>query len=115
MTGRHGPERGDERADHRRQGSRGGRPTGFDRTRYARGDEVERTMNQLKNYRAPAACSARGAVSAMAPLPRSGSGSAADPPGSPQPKSLGTRASVHREYAWRSWGVNAGSVIRYCR
>ncbi|MFF4219465.1 IS5 family transposase [Streptomyces nondiastaticus] len=48
------PERRDQRANRQRRGSRGGRPTGFDRTRYARRTEVERTVNVLKGFRAVA-------------------------------------------------------------
>lgn len=46
------PERRDQRANRQRRGSRGGRPTGFDRPRYARRNEVERTINALKGFRA---------------------------------------------------------------
>ncbi|GGR52221.1 IS5 family transposase [Streptomyces netropsis] len=42
------PERRDQRANRQRRGSRGGRPSGFDQTRYARRNEVERTINALK-------------------------------------------------------------------
>ncbi|RMI27959.1 IS5/IS1182 family transposase, partial [Streptomyces triticirhizae] len=38
----------------KRRGSRGGRPTGFDKTIYKRRNEVERTINALKNFRAVA-------------------------------------------------------------
>ncbi|SCE47455.1 Transposase DDE domain-containing protein [Streptomyces sp. SolWspMP-5a-2] len=38
----------------RRKGSNGGRPAGFDRDRYRRRNEVERTVNRLKNSRAVA-------------------------------------------------------------
>ncbi|MEU3123268.1 transposase, partial [Streptomyces albidoflavus] len=38
----------------RRRGSAGGRPTGFDRDHYRRRNEVERTINRLKNSRAVA-------------------------------------------------------------
>ncbi|MFG2224500.1 IS5 family transposase [Streptomyces sp. NPDC048644] len=48
------PERRDQRAHRRRRGSAGGRPTGFDRERYARRNEVERTVNALKGFRAVA-------------------------------------------------------------
>lgn len=48
------PERRDERVHRRNRGSRGGRPAGFDQARYARRNEVERTINALKNYRAVA-------------------------------------------------------------
>jgi transposase len=46
------PEPRDQRANRRRRGSRGGRPTGFDKTAYRRRNEVERTINRLKNFRA---------------------------------------------------------------
>ncbi|TGN75828.1 IS5 family transposase [Streptomyces bauhiniae] len=48
------PEPKDQRSNHRRRGSAGGRPTGFDRDPYRRRNEVERTINQLKNSRAVA-------------------------------------------------------------
>lgn len=48
------PERRDQRAHRRRLSSRGGRPAGFDRARYARRNEVERTINALKGFRAVA-------------------------------------------------------------
>ncbi|MEU7018972.1 IS5 family transposase [Streptomyces sp. NPDC046385] len=48
------PERRDQRANRRRRGSRGGRPTAFDRSRYARRNEVERCINVLKGSRAVA-------------------------------------------------------------
>ncbi len=48
------PEPKDQRANRRRRGSAGGRPTGFDRERYRRRNEVERTINRLKNSRAVA-------------------------------------------------------------
>jgi transposase len=44
----------DQRAHRKRRGSRGGRPTGFDRESYKRRNEVERTINRLKNSRAVA-------------------------------------------------------------
>ena len=37
----------DQRANCRRRGSQGGRPTGFDKTIYRRRNEVERTINRL--------------------------------------------------------------------
>ncbi|GAA1180851.1 hypothetical protein GCM10009654_42560 [Streptomyces hebeiensis] len=37
-----------------RRGSKGGRPAGFDKTIYQRRNEVERTINALKNSRAVA-------------------------------------------------------------
>lgn len=46
------PERRDQRANRRRRGSRGGRPTAFDQSRYARRNEVERCINALKGSRA---------------------------------------------------------------
>ncbi|GGU75079.1 IS5 family transposase [Streptomyces albospinus] len=48
------PERRDQRANRQRRGSRGGRPTGFDRARCSRRNEVERTINALKGFRAVA-------------------------------------------------------------
>ncbi|MFJ4343666.1 IS5 family transposase [Streptomyces sp. NPDC088915] len=46
------PEPKDQRANRRRRGSAGGRPAGFDRDRYRHRNEVERTINRLKNSRA---------------------------------------------------------------
>ncbi|GGW56888.1 hypothetical protein GCM10010503_37660 [Streptomyces lucensis JCM 4490] len=46
------PQGDQRRANRQRRGSRGGRPTGFDRPRYARRNEVERTINALKGFRA---------------------------------------------------------------
>jgi transposase len=48
------PEPKDQRANRRRRGSKGGRPTGFDKEMYQRRNEVERTINQLKHSRAVA-------------------------------------------------------------
>ncbi|MFJ8271504.1 IS5 family transposase [Streptomyces sp. NPDC094154] len=48
------PEPKDQQANRRRQGSAGDRPTGFDRDIYKRRNEVERTINRLKNSRAVA-------------------------------------------------------------
>ncbi|MGD3107743.1 IS5 family transposase [Streptomyces sp. YGL11-2] len=48
------PEPGNQRANRKRRGSRGGRPTGFDKTIYKRRNEVERTINALKGFRAVA-------------------------------------------------------------
>ncbi|WP_405666203.1 IS5 family transposase [Streptomyces sp. NBC_00055] len=48
------PEPKDQRAHRQRRGSRGGRPTGFDKEIYRRRNEVERTINRLKNFRAVA-------------------------------------------------------------
>ncbi|WP_073919298.1 IS5 family transposase [Streptomyces sp. CB02009] len=48
------PEPRDQRANRRRRGSRGGRPTGFDPRIYRRRNEVERTINRLKSFRAVA-------------------------------------------------------------
>jgi transposase len=48
------PEPANQRANRQRRGSSGGRPAGFDRARYARRNEVERTINALKNSRAVA-------------------------------------------------------------
>lgn len=46
------PEPKDQRANRKRRGSKGGRPTGFDSAIYKRRNEVERTINRLKNSRA---------------------------------------------------------------
>jgi transposase len=46
------PEPRGQRANRHRRGSQGGRPTGFDKTVYRRRNEVERTINRLKNFRA---------------------------------------------------------------
>ncbi|QTA36621.1 putative transposase [Streptomyces sp. CA-256286] len=48
------PEPKDQRANRRRRGSAGGRPADFDPERYRRRNEVERTINRLKNSRAVA-------------------------------------------------------------
>ncbi|MCZ0992209.1 IS5 family transposase [Streptomyces noursei] len=48
------PEPRNQQANRRRQGSAGGRPTGFDRERYARRNEVERLIGKLKINRAVA-------------------------------------------------------------
>jgi transposase len=48
------PERKDQRADRQRRGGAGGRPTGFGKTIYKRRNEVERTINALKGFRAVA-------------------------------------------------------------
>ncbi|WP_331740408.1 IS5 family transposase (plasmid) [Streptomyces sp. NBC_00015] len=46
------PEPRGQRANRRRRGSRGGRPVGFDKEQYKRRNEVERTINRLKSFRA---------------------------------------------------------------
>lgn len=43
-----------QRANRQARGSKGGRPVGFDKTSYKRRNEVERTINALKNSRAVA-------------------------------------------------------------
>ncbi|MFD5588981.1 transposase [Streptomyces sp. NPDC127063] len=48
------PEPKDQRANRQRRGSRGGRPAGFDKEKYKRRNEVERTINHLKSFRAVA-------------------------------------------------------------
>ncbi|GGW58210.1 hypothetical protein GCM10010503_39050 [Streptomyces lucensis JCM 4490] len=48
------PEPKDQRTNRRRRGSRGGRPAGFDKELYKRRNEVERTINRLKAFRAVA-------------------------------------------------------------
>lgn len=46
------PEPKNQRANRKRRGSKGGRPAGFDKAIYKRRNEVERTINALKNSRA---------------------------------------------------------------
>lgn len=48
------PEPRDQRANRKRRDSAGGRPADFDREHYRRRNEVERTINRLKNPRAVA-------------------------------------------------------------
>ncbi|MGP8303607.1 IS5 family transposase [Streptomyces inhibens] len=48
------PEKKDQIRHRLARGSAGGRPPGFDRTAYKRRNEVERTINRLKNFRAVA-------------------------------------------------------------
>lgn len=48
------PEPSSQRANRKRRGNRGGRSTVFDKTIYKRRNEVERTINALKNSRAVA-------------------------------------------------------------
>ncbi|MFF7870452.1 IS5 family transposase [Streptomyces qaidamensis] len=48
------PEPKNQRANRQRRSSKGGRPTGFDKTVYKRRNEVERTINALKSFRAVA-------------------------------------------------------------
>ncbi|MFJ3284888.1 IS5 family transposase [Streptomyces sp. NPDC086669] len=48
------PEPRNQRANRQRSGSKGGRPTGFDREMYRRRNAVERTINRLKTFRAVA-------------------------------------------------------------
>nr|WP_246086160.1 IS5 family transposase [Pseudonocardia hydrocarbonoxydans] len=45
------PEPRDQQANRARRGSRGGRPVGFDKTRYKRRNTVERGFCQLKHWR----------------------------------------------------------------
>ncbi len=45
------PERADQTANRHRRGSRGGRPTGFDRTIYRHRNVVERCFGRLKQWR----------------------------------------------------------------
>ncbi|GAA2569556.1 hypothetical protein GCM10010398_69370 [Streptomyces fimbriatus] len=46
------PEPKNRRVNRQSRGSKGGRPTGFDKTVCKRRNEVERTINDLKNSRA---------------------------------------------------------------
>lgn len=48
------PERADQQANHRRRGSRGGRPPTFDKQLYKRRNVVERCFNRLKQCRSVA-------------------------------------------------------------
>ncbi|MFI6423243.1 IS5 family transposase [Streptomyces sp. NPDC050842] len=48
------PEPRDQRANRRRRGNKGGRPASFDKEQYKRRNEVERTINRIKNFRAVA-------------------------------------------------------------
>jgi transposase len=48
------PEPRNQRANRQNLGSRGGRPASFDKTIYKRRNEVERTINALKSFRAVA-------------------------------------------------------------
>ncbi|NAS20117.1 transposase [Herbidospora sp. NEAU-GS84] len=48
------PEPADQKANRRRRGPLGGRPTGYDPARYARRNVVERAINRLKQFRAVA-------------------------------------------------------------
>ncbi len=45
------PERTDQATNRRRRGSRGGRPTGFNRPTYRRRNVVERCFGRLKQWR----------------------------------------------------------------
>lgn len=46
------PEKADSQTTRLREGSRGGRPPGFDEKRYKKRNTVERAINRLKNSRA---------------------------------------------------------------
>jgi transposase len=48
------PEKIDSQAARLRKGSRGGRPPGFDKSRYRKRNTVERSINRLKQFRAVA-------------------------------------------------------------
>ncbi|WP_405891710.1 IS5 family transposase [Streptomyces sp. NBC_00133] len=48
------PEPKNQQSNRKRRGSKGGRPVGFDKEQYKRRNEVERTINRLKNFRAVA-------------------------------------------------------------
>ncbi|ESQ07138.1 putative transposase [Streptomyces sp. PVA_94-07] len=45
------------------EAEKGGRPTGFDRDHHRRRNEVERTVNRLRNFRAVATATTRGPTS----------------------------------------------------
>ncbi|PNE39467.1 transposase [Streptomyces noursei] len=48
------PEKSDTKSARLRRGSRGGRPPGFDKTRYKARNTIERAINKLKHFRAVA-------------------------------------------------------------
>lgn len=48
------PEPKGQHANRQRRGSQGGRPAGFDKEMHRRRNEVERTINRLKHFRAVA-------------------------------------------------------------
>jgi transposase len=48
------PEKSDIKSARLRKGSRGGRPPGFDKTRYKARNTVERAINKIKQFRAVA-------------------------------------------------------------
>jgi transposase len=48
------PERLDQQRHRQNRGSRGGRPTGFDREHHRKRNTVERAVNRLKGFRAVA-------------------------------------------------------------
>ena len=48
------PEKSDQAVHRRKRGSRGGRPPGFDKARYAKRNTVERAIGKLKQFRAVA-------------------------------------------------------------
>ncbi|QIY54363.1 transposase [Streptomyces sp. RPA4-5] len=48
------PEKSDSRTARQRKGSGGGRPPGFDKTRYKARNTVERAINKIKQFRAVA-------------------------------------------------------------
>lgn len=50
------PEKSDTKSARLGRGSRGGRPPGFDKTRYKARNTVERAINKLKQFRAVATC-----------------------------------------------------------
>ncbi|GHB68685.1 hypothetical protein GCM10010347_43660 [Streptomyces cirratus] len=60
------PERLDQQRHRRNRGSRGGRPTGFDREQYKKRNTVERAINRLKG-RVDVLCAGWGTHGAQAP------------------------------------------------
>lgn len=48
------PEKSDSRTARWRKGSNGGRPPGFDKTRYKARNTVQRSINKIKQFRAVA-------------------------------------------------------------
>lgn len=61
------PEKRDAQSARLRRGSRGGRPPGFDKTRYKARNTVERAINKLKQFRAVATRMTSADMSSSAP------------------------------------------------
>lgn len=92
------PEPKNQRADRRARGSKGDRSAGFDKTIYKRRNEVERTIDALKDFRAWPRGSTNAPTSsrALSRSLRSGCGSDRDLPGlaADQYRDLGRRCEL---------------------